>query len=460
MDDPAVAALAASYNMHYWLQTRHSWSEEITAPPPHRPRRFISFEPWAGGFNNVRMSLEQAVALSVALNRTLVWPPVRRIYLRGRSKLEDYFSLQELQRGFAALGLDGPIPFEQFAEEFGSERAHALVVAGTLRDSTDPEVRVFTKATAKDATKGSSLFGIGDVVVCVPRCPSNGSAGRLGTRPPSVDTSLANLMTFRKAHQRLIDADQLETPRVLHFRKNLLGNFYTLVWSDDPAVGARIKRLVRDGVHYRAEIFERADRLVRWLGGAHNFSCMHIRRNDFQYKAMRNLPAGRILDNTQRIWRRGELVYVATDERVDPRPGFDPLTPATRRDLSFFAPITTVLRTAFLAHAYKGVLERDTPSYWLGCIEQLVCARARTFVGTYFSTFTSYIQRLRGYMGDVRHTGFLYTHMRYPEQYRRSTPRGGVGRMGPSWSQMPGSHPSWAREYAEGWEGTEAPIFR
>jgi hypothetical protein len=34
----------------------------------------------------------------------------------------------------------------------------------------------------------------------------------------------------------------------------------------------------------------------------------------------------------------------------------------------------------------------------LGAIEQIVCAHGRRFIGTYFSTFTAHILRLRGYL--------------------------------------------------------------
>ena len=34
-----------------------------------------------------------------------------------------------------------------------------------------------------------------------------------------------------------------------------------------------------------------------------------------------------------------------------------------------------------------------------GMIESIVCSRAKVFAGTYFSTFTGYIHRLRGFHG-------------------------------------------------------------
>ena len=43
----------------------------------------------------------------------------------------------------------------------------------------------------------------------------------------------------------------------------------------------------------------------------------------------------------------------------------------------------------------------DIPRKLEGCIEQVICALGRVFVGTIESTFTSYIFRLRGYLQQV-----------------------------------------------------------
>lgn len=41
-------------------------------------------------------------------------------------------------------------------------------------------------------------------------------------------------------------------------------------------------------------------------------------------------------------------------------------------------------------------------------IDQLVAAKGQTFVGTYFSTFTGFINRIRGYHSQARHSpGYL-----------------------------------------------------
>lgn len=48
-------------------------------------------------------------------------------------------------------------------------------------------------------------------------------------------------------------------------------------------------------------------------------------------------------------------------------------------------------------------LANVNPNY-LGMIDQVVCSRGQYFIGTWFSTFTGYITRMRGYLGKHDHT--------------------------------------------------------
>ena len=43
--------------------------------------KYISFEPWPGGFNNIRMSLELAASVAYLLNRKLILPNKYKMYL-------------------------------------------------------------------------------------------------------------------------------------------------------------------------------------------------------------------------------------------------------------------------------------------------------------------------------------------------------------------------------------------
>jgi hypothetical protein len=107
---------------------------------------------------------------------------------------------------------------------------------------------------------------------------------------------------------------------------------------------------------------------------------MHIRRGDFKglafYKNGIVDPNDIIASN---YFQPQRTVYIATDEI----------------DLAFFEPLDrnhTVLFISDFHHLIEGI----DPNYY-GMIEQLVCAKGDKFVGTYYSTFSAYINRLRGY---------------------------------------------------------------
>ena len=85
----------------------HYWRSPSSVLPPKE--KYVTFEPWGGGFNNIRMSLEQAAAFAFAQGRTLVLPPEYNMYLRGQSSLQDYFDLDHLKAGLSVL------TYEEFA---------------------------------------------------------------------------------------------------------------------------------------------------------------------------------------------------------------------------------------------------------------------------------------------------------------------------------------------------------
>ena len=78
----------------------------------------------------------------------------------------------------------------------------------------------------------------------------------------------------------------------------------------------------------------------------------------------------------------GETIYIATDER----------------DKSFFKPLMDHYDIVFLDDFHEELGHVNTNYY--GMIDQVVASRGRTFFGCWFSTFTAYINRLRGYHAD------------------------------------------------------------
>jgi hypothetical protein len=43
-------------------------------------RRYLTFEPDGGGWNNIRMSMETVLTIAIAMGRVLVLPPSQKMY--------------------------------------------------------------------------------------------------------------------------------------------------------------------------------------------------------------------------------------------------------------------------------------------------------------------------------------------------------------------------------------------
>jgi hypothetical protein len=118
---------------------------------------------------------------------------------------------------------------------------------------------------------------------------------------------------------------------------------------------------------------------------------MNFCRGEFQYKVVK-LPASKILSNIEAFVPRNQLVYVATDER----------------NKSFFDAFRSHFPQVKFLDDYMDYADlRSVNPNYLGMIDQIICSRGDYFVGTWFSTFTGYITRMRGYLGYSDKTVFF-----------------------------------------------------
>ena len=188
---------------------------------------------------------------------------------------------------------------------------------------------------------------------------------------------------------------------VLHFHTSgdnhlrMLNHFYTTIYFTNPAIDNYYKRFVRDFVRYNDIVFCTAGKIVQLLQdegkergfdvdeeGAGGFSALHVRRGDLQYKEV-VISAEEWYNNTAKLWRPKELLYIATDEK----------------DKSFFDPIARHYDLRFLGDYFDKVGLDRLDNNLLGMVEIAVASRGRIFVGTWHSTFSGYICRMRGYYG-------------------------------------------------------------
>mmetsp|Transcript_9077 Transcript_9077/g.18215 ORF Transcript_9077/g.18215 Transcript_9077/m.18215 type:complete len:206 (-) Transcript_9077:1749-2366(-) len=83
-------------------------------------RKYLTFDPDGGGFNNIRMSMETMIVMAHAMSKTLVMPPSQQMYLlrkdKGKQRIHfslthDFYHLEQV--GYEHAGLH-VISMEEF----------------------------------------------------------------------------------------------------------------------------------------------------------------------------------------------------------------------------------------------------------------------------------------------------------------------------------------------------------
>ena len=478
--DPVSSSLASSLFGYFRSQSPSSFSSELsssllsrlasplplldasgTSSSSSSEEQFLSFEPDSGGWNNIRISLENVVLLAVVTGRTLVLPPPQLFYLLDdSSKLQggrtdpglrksfgDFFPLFDVY-GEAAKTQGGDGGGSSSGMAAAAEQAAAKVsggIPGVLKvltmseyisryegsfvvplsgfKSSDNAALGYDGASVSVASlscvdhkalgvkcevlseylrvSASAVAPWNSAKDCLVFRAKEGGGG--GGRSPTADEEVKHFCGDR--HEVAYD-DDLRHARFLHLpssrqENRLLSHFYSFLYFEDPFVDRFAKRFIRDFLHYKDDIFCKAATIVEELKkearsrGSKNgaFSTFHIRRGDFQYKEVK-ISAKEMLDNVADVLGPNELIYISTDER----------------DATFFKPFLDAGHTVRFLSDYGEVADlKAMDTNYFGMLDTAVAAHGRVFVGTWFSTFTGYINRLRGYLGkDDRSSWFSY----------------------------------------------------
>lgn len=387
----------------------------------------------SGGWNNIRMAMETAVTMALAMGRTLVLPPEQKMYLLTKQKgghknqftFKDFFHFDSIQVEHDALDV---ISFEEFLTR--------EAMTGHLRDkrtgqiSFPPENRTNWdgKLINYEAGKKGVMKWLRGVtrnvdwnwercIAGFPKAPGIDAANHLRSihdavrknemnispdkrimryvgNPTPVDDPPANrikeLMSSR-LDMCLFD-DNMQQEKFLHLmgdndsNARMLVHFYVFLFFEDWQHDLWTKRFVRDHLRYVDEIQCAAARVVEQLhlkakanGNPDGiFYTMHVRRGDFQYKDTR-VEADVIFANSRRFLEPNATIYIATDEK----------------DKQFFD-IFRKNYDAYFLYDFKDEVSTLNHNFF-GMLDQLIASRGKVFVGTFYSTFTGYINRLRGY---------------------------------------------------------------
>jgi len=249
-------------------------------------------------------------------------------------------------------------------------------------------------ATFPASTESGESDGLNSILETIMKDQGSKKAPVFLEKPTPVDASPIDRMKEMRSNRKelCIYDEEMQNAPVLHFmcyhkmRVRLLVHFYAFLFFEDWKQQLWTNRFVRDHLRYIDELQCVAARVVEAIreeskknGNPEGiFDTFHVRRGDFQYKATR-VEADVLYKNTAHLIPENATLYIATDERSK----------------KFFDPIKQHYQVYFLddfKHLFK-----DLNTNYYGMLDQLIASKGRTFVGTYHSTFTGYINRMRGY---------------------------------------------------------------
>lgn len=423
--------------------------------------KYFVYEPDEAGFSNVRMGFETVVALAKATGRTLVLTPTMRFAQLEYQHPEgirsyaytDYFdisgiptmTMEDYLKNIALNGQlrdqTGAVTFPPYnrtnwdgrlgncgnpgigeAELFFKWLSSSSLAIPWLRDQC---IIPFSSNAEKRVTpmhKALKEIWKEDIKVHERLSMYYGNPIPVNS---SMYERLREMVFDRKQlceyNQNLQEAKAIYMTGHEHTGSRPLIQFMAYLFFESWEQDLQMKRFLRDHLRFSDIIQCAAARIVEGIreiaanvangtNDSGGFDTMHVRREDF--KGLDTYKDGIIQPHQMvdaKFFAPQRTVYIATDER----------------DKSFFE-ILHQHHTILFLHDFDHLIEGIDPNYY-GMIEQLVCAKGDKFVGTYYSTFTGYINRVRGYHAQKSGTaearkGFLNSeYMGHNGHYRKAT---------------------------------------
>jgi GDP-fucose protein O-fucosyltransferase len=437
--------------MIFW----HDIPEDSTFVSPLKhptEEQFLTMEPDEGGWNNIRMNMESAVGIAIMTGRTLVLPPKMELYLlhHGKDRREKQYSFNDFFHFDSVLAehyinRDTPtlkvITFQEFLEQV--VMTGNFISQNTSLPTFPPENQTnWDQVVIEDQTEIEFNYGNvlwewmrnsavtlkwnwNDCVAAFPKQRGKDYADNIQNtylhqiinpnneeHPPHRDAwkqiasyiddpTAVNDTPTKRLHEILADRndvciydDVLQDAKVIHTygstEYRMLIHFYAFLFFENYHHDLWYKRFVRDHLRYVDEVQCAAARVIEEVtrralqnsgDGDDTFDTIHIRRGDFQYKKVRHVSAEDIYKLTvKQFVKPNRTLFIATDET----------------DMNFFEIFRQHYNVYFL-HDFQEQLTSSVSKNYFGMIDQLVASQGTTFIGSYYSTFTGYINRIRGY---------------------------------------------------------------
>lgn len=296
--------------------------------------------------------------------------------------------------------------------------------------------------------------------------------GKMTDVPVNVDAPIADRLQENLAQRSklCIYDEELQSKRLIFFQNGypqhasrLLVHFYAFLFFQDWKQDLFSKRFVRDHMRYVDELMCAAGAVVNAMhekakaSGGMEFNALHVRRGDFQYKNTR-IDANEIYSNISDLLPDKSTLYIATDEK----------------NKAFFEILKEHYDVYFLDDFFD--LVPNLNKHYYGMLEQIILSTGKTFIGTYYSTFSGneisfcrllshfiilshfvcylsgYVMRLRGYRSSLMnlpgHELGIHNSFYYVPRASKMLMR----------EYSPVRKPFWAREFPVGWRDIDKDV--
>lgn len=304
--------------------------------------KYISFDSWWGGLNNIRQSYELAAAISYITKRTLILP--NKIYI-------DHISDHSNKKSFINI-------WNIFDEKLFKDNFSCI-------DYIDvDEYQKYNSST-------QYFENIVNNIKCIPEDIKYNIWGPQGDLFNYVFTT-SNITDEFKNNRQVVNLNIED--KFIHFPRNLFGHFYHMINFNSFEEYDIFKNKLKNGFVVKKEIELLAKALFN-----KDYNSVHIRYGDFIdiRKNSTDIISNNLLNIFKNNFEKNKDVYIATDEQ----------------DTSKFNFLKKDYNILFLSDLIK----EDIPPYLEAILEIVICSNSNIFLGSKYSTYTDYINILRHY---------------------------------------------------------------
>lgn len=346
--------------------------------------KYLTYQPPGGGWNNQRLAFENAVILAKMLNRTLIVHPMATHKEILKIKKQQSFELN--YESYNALPSDALLSLSQVID---LRKLSKLLPVKEIHTNHAQFLKDYSHLSWKRVCHNGL---IGAWVDSLPDRDDKESWDALDLHTKTWQLS-SNLPSYKRicAKDRsipenntavwgILDELSNQNEDVIYFEEgsmffrqmlffNLQRTLDTHKWifwnvKFAPAIWHRL-RLFRQRVHFP-------------------YNAMHVRRTDHPASRTINQDFWLELLNKREFQNITSTLYIATDEK----------------NLTWFQPFRDAGFDLLFAKDFEEIFEsvnnvEEISQDILGLTEQLICTHAAHFVGSYYSTFSLYINRLR-----------------------------------------------------------------